>query len=72
MHWIQVNSNEGLRPFLRVDSYESENKLTIFKNLCIQNHWANFNLSIKLGTNHPWVKSILVYSNEGPHISKGR
>ena len=26
-------------------------------------------ISIKLGTNHPWLKGILVYSNQGPDIS---
>ena len=25
-------------------------------------------ISIQVGTNHPWVKGILVYSNVGPHI----
>jgi hypothetical protein len=33
-----------------------------FKNLLLQNHWANLT---KLGTNHPWVKGIKVCSNEG-------
>ena len=34
-----------------------------FENHFFQNHWAN---STKLATNHPWVKEIQVYSNEGP------
>ena len=41
----------------------NENILMILKNLLLQNHWAN---SIKFGAYHPWVKSILDYSNEGP------
>ena len=29
-------------------------------------------ISTKLGTKHPWVKGIKVYSNEGLPFSKGR
>ena len=36
-------SNEGSHNFTRGDNYEnSENTLTKFKNLLLQNHWANF------------------------------
>ena len=35
-----------------------------FKNLLLQDHWANFNKT--------WVKKIQVYSNEGSHpFSRG-
>ena len=36
--------------------------MTNLKNL-LQNHWP---ISIIFGTNHPWVKGILDFSNEGP------
>ena len=53
---IQVCSNEGPHPFPRGDNYtNSENTLKKFKNLLLQNYWAN-----------PWVKGIQVCSNEGP------
>ena len=41
---IQICSNEGSRIFPRgVNKTYSENTLTKFKNLLLQNHWANFN-----------------------------
>ena len=40
-----------------------KNTLTKFKNLLLQNHWANFPHIV---TMHPWVKGIQVCSNEGP------
>ena len=41
---IQVCSNEKARSFPRGDNYEiSENTLSKFKNLSLQNHCANFN-----------------------------
>ena len=50
MHpWVkghQVCSNEGPCPFPSGDYYEiAKNILTNFKNLLLQNHWANFNQS---------------------------
>ena len=67
---IQVCSNEGPCPFPRGDNYE-----------IVKIHWQCLEISysrttgpisIKLGTKHPWVKRIQVYSNEGPHpFSKG-
>ena len=40
-----------------------------FKNSSVRTHGQ---FSIKLGTNYPWVKCILIYSNEGaPPVSKG-
>ena len=50
-------------PFSRGDNYEHVIKtMTNFKCLPFQNHWAKFNRN---GTNHPWLKGYLVYSNEG-------
>ena len=63
---VQVCSNEGLCLFPRGDNYE-----------IAKIHWwilkiffcrTTGSISIKLGTNHPWVKGILVYSNEGPRF----
>ena len=56
-------SNEGPRPFPKGDYYE-----------IVKIHWRNYKIfsrttepiSTKLGTKHPWVKGIQVYSNGGP------
>ena len=53
---IQVSSNEGPRPFPRVDNY----KLAKIHWRNIQNQWANFN---QFRTKHPLVKGIQVCSN---------
>ena len=42
----------------------SKNMLKTFKNLRLQNHWANFNQ--KWYVKHPWVKGIHLCSNERP------
>ena len=43
-----------------------ENTLMKSKNLLLQN-LVTEPISTKLGTKHPWVKGIQVYSNEGAH-----
>jgi hypothetical protein len=40
-----------------------KNVVGSFKNLLLQNHWANFNQTY--GTNYPWVEGIQVCSYEG-------
>ena len=61
---IQVCSNEGPCSFSRGDNYKM-----------VKIHWRNLKIffsrttepiSTKLGTKHPWMKGIQVYSNEGP------
>ena len=49
-------------PFSRRNSDKVKNTLTTFKNL-VQNHWA---ISAKLGTMHPWTKTIQAFTNERP------
>jgi hypothetical protein len=60
---IQVCSNEGDHPSLRGDNSKKVKKTLIF--------FLNFSRttghnSIKLGTNHPWVKGIQVCANKWP------
>ena len=65
---IQVCTNEGPRPFPRGDYFE-----------IVKTHWWKLKIfsrttepiSTKLGTKHPWVKGIQVYSNEGPALFQG-
>ena len=65
---IQVYSNEGPLLFPRVDITNIENKLTI---LNIFFSRTTLPITTEFGTNHPWVKIILVYSNEGSRIFQG-
>ena len=64
MKGIQICSNEGPCFFSRGDNYKM-----------VKIHWRNLKIffsrttepiSTKLGTKHPWMKGIQVYSNEGP------
>jgi hypothetical protein len=63
MKEIQVCLNKGSGPLLRGDNYKKcKNGVGSFKNLLLQNHWANFNQT--------WHKSSLgeeiqVCTNEG-------
>jgi hypothetical protein len=57
MKGIQVCSNKGLSPLQRGDNHK--NRVGSFKNLPLQNHWANFNQT--------WRKSSL---GKGIQVSK--
>ena len=57
---IQVCSNDGPCPFPGGDNWGIvRKKLTTFKNLLVQNHWANFN--------HTWHKASV---DDGDIIAK--
>ena len=61
---IQFCSNEGLCPFSKGNNFEIAK---IHRRICkILFSRTTGLISIKLGTNHLWVKGIQVYSNEGP------
>ena len=60
---IQISSKKGPRPFPRGDNYEIA-KIHLW-NLKIF-YRTTGPISTKLGTMHPWVKEIQVYSNEEP------
>ena len=62
---IQFCSNEGTRHFPRGDNYKIV-KMHL-QNLKIVFSRTTRPISTKLGTKHPWVKGIQVYSNEGAH-----
>ena len=39
--------------------------MTKFVKVLLHNHRANFN---QLGTKHPWMKGMQIFSNEGSHL----
>ena len=62
MKGIQVCSDESPFPFPRGDNYEI-GKIQL-QNLKIFYSRTTGPISTKLGTKHPWVKGIQVYTNE--------
>jgi hypothetical protein len=58
---IQVCSNKGPGPLQRGGNHK--NGVGLFKNLLLQNHWANFNQTWH--KYYPWVKGIQICSKEG-------
>ena len=64
LFWSPVVRRLSVRPSVR----PSVCKLSVSHfHLLLQNHLA---ISTKLGTKRPWVKGILVWSNEGPRPSQ--
>jgi hypothetical protein len=59
---IQVSSNEGQFPSLRGDNSK---RVKINKNYSKISR-TSVPISVKLGTNCPWIKGIQVCSNKGP------
>ena len=67
MDGIKVCLNEGPRPSPRGDN--SKNVKFYWKKLKIFLSRTTGLISSKLGTNHPWMTGIQVYTIEGPHFS---
>ena len=64
---IQVCSNEGQRPIPRGDNSEKVNFYSKYLKIFFSRTTGP--ISTQLGTKHPWMKGIQVYSNEGARPS---
>ena len=67
---IQICSNKGPGPLLRGDNYKSKIGVVSFKNLLLQNHWANFKQTLHRSFLGRGVTS--VFKRRRSPFSKGR